>query len=125
MSAPFAAGGVHSTAQDLLRWDQVLTTDQLLSKSWRDRMFTAYVTTTVGAAGANTVTGRTSHGYGWFISKENGLTQYSHQGGSPGFSTMIARYPESNTTVVLLSNLKTAEISKMTDELAAIVIGRA
>lgn len=118
MSVPFSAGGVHSTAQDMLRWDQSLTGDQVLSKVWRDRMFTGYVQTTVR---------NLSHGYGWFIGKENGQTQYSHQGGSPGFSTMIARYPDSKTTIVLLSNLSTPDlsISKITAELADIVIGKA
>lgn len=125
MSVPFAAGGVHSTAQDLLRWDQVLTSDQILSKVWRDRMFTGYVVTTV--ENKSTV-GKTSHGYGWFIAKDNsGQTQYSHQGGSPGFSTMIARYPDRKITIVLLSNLHTPDlsISKVTGELAEIVMGKA
>jgi CubicO group peptidase (beta-lactamase class C family) len=115
MSVPFAAGGVHSTAQDLVLWDQALNGDQILSKTWRDRMFTGYVVTTVK---------NSSHGYGWFVSKENGQTQYSHQGGSPGFSTMIARYPDSKTTIVLLSNLSTPDIGKITGELADIVIGK-
>ncbi len=115
MSVPFAAGGVHSTAQDLVRWDQSLNGDQILSKGWRDRMFTAYVVTTVK---------NSSHGYGWFVTKENGRTQYSHQGGSPGFSTMIARYPETKTTIVLLSNLSTGEIGRITGELADVVIGK-
>jgi D-alanyl-D-alanine carboxypeptidase len=116
MSVPFSAGGVHSTAQDLLRWDLALTGDQILSKASRDRMFTGYVLTTVR---------NSSHGYGWFIGKDNGQTQYSHQGGSPGFSTMIARYPDSKTTIVLLSNLATPDIAKFTSELAEIVVGKA
>jgi CubicO group peptidase (beta-lactamase class C family) len=114
MSVPYSASGLHSTVNDMLRWDQALYTDKLLSKTWRDRMFTGHVTTTVD---------NSSYGYGWFISKENGRTLYTHEGNFPGFATMMSRYPESRTCIILLSNLATPKIGKMGNELAEIVFG--
>jgi D-alanyl-D-alanine carboxypeptidase len=114
MSVPYAASGLHSTVSDMLRWDQALYTDKLLSKTWRDRMFSGHVTTTVDDS---------SYGYGWFITKQNGRTLYTHEGNFPGFATMISRYPESRTCIILLSNLATPHIGKMGDDLAEIVFG--
>ncbi len=114
MTVPYSASGVHSTVNDLLRWDQALYTDKLLSKTWRDRMFTGHVTTTVN---------NSSYGYGWFTGKQNGRTLYTHEGNFPGFATMMSRYPESKTCIILLSNLATPQIGKMGNELADIVFG--
>ena|SRR5208283_428322 len=112
MSVPYSASGMHSTVSDLLRWDQALYSDKLLSKTWRDRMFTGHVTTTVNDS---------SYGYGWFVGKQNGRTLYTHEGNFPGFATMMSRYPDTRTCIVLLSNLATPQIGKMGDELAEIV----
>jgi D-alanyl-D-alanine carboxypeptidase len=114
MSVPYAASGVHSTVQDMLRWDQALYADKPLSKTWRDRMFTGHVPTTVNGS---------EYGYGWFIGKQNGRTFYTHEGNFPGFATMMSRYPESRTCIILLSNLATPEIGKIGNELADIVFG--
>ena len=113
MSVPYSAGGLHSTARDLLRFDQALYSDQLLDANWRERMFSAHVLTTVN---------NSSHGYGWFIAREKGWLQHTHEGGFPGFSTMLARYPEARSTIILLSNLSTPEIAKMTSSLAEILL---
>jgi CubicO group peptidase (beta-lactamase class C family) len=43
MSAPFAAGAIHSTTEDMLTWDQALLTDIVLSQESRDKMFTPYM----------------------------------------------------------------------------------
>ncbi|MGA7411030.1 MAG: serine hydrolase domain-containing protein [Bryobacteraceae bacterium] len=114
MSVPYSASGVHSTVNDMLRWDQALYTDKLLSKTWRDRMFSGHVTTPVN---------NSSYGYGWFIGKQNGRTLHTHEGNFPGFATMMSRYPESRTCIILLSNLATPHIGKMGDDLADIVFG--
>jgi CubicO group peptidase (beta-lactamase class C family) len=113
MSVPYSAGGLYSTARDLLRFDQALYSDQLLNANWRERVFTAHILTTVDSS---------SHGYGWFIAREKGWVQHTHEGGFPGFSTMLARYPEARSTIVLLSNLSTPDIAKMTSALAEMLL---
>jgi D-alanyl-D-alanine carboxypeptidase len=114
MSVPYSASGVHSTVHDMLRWDQALYTDKLLAKAWRVRMFSGHVTTTVN---------NNAYGYGWFTGKQNGRVLYTHEGNFPGFASMMARYPESRTCIILLSNLSTPEIGKIGSELAEIVFG--
>ena len=113
MSVPYSAGALYSTARDLLRFDQALYSDQLLNSSWRERVFSAHVLTTVD---------KSSHGYGWFISRDKGWLQHTHEGGFPGFSTMLARYPEARSSIILLSNLSTPEIAKISSSLAEILL---
>ena len=45
-----------------------------------------------------------SYGYGWSISQRDGHTVIWHGGGLPGVSTMIARYPEDQVTIIVLCN---------------------
>jgi CubicO group peptidase (beta-lactamase class C family) len=113
MSVPYSAGGLYSTVRDLLRFDQALYTDQLLNATWRERMFSAHVLTTVS---------NSSHGYGWFIARDKNWLQHTHEGNFPGFSTMLARYPEARSTIILLSNLATTEIAKIASSLAEILL---
>ena len=114
MSVPYSAGGLISTAGDLLRFDQALYSDQLLNATWRERMFSPQVRTTVDDS---------SHGYGWFIGRDKGWLQHTHEGGFPGFATMVARYPETRSTIILLSNLSTPEIAKINSGLSALLLG--
>ena len=56
-SIPYAAGAIASTADDLLRWDQALYTDKLLSRASLDEMFTHCAQDTVSRAVARGLTG--------------------------------------------------------------------
>ena len=42
MFAPYAAGGIYSSVEDLYLWDQVLYTERLLKKESIDKMFLPY-----------------------------------------------------------------------------------
>jgi CubicO group peptidase (beta-lactamase class C family) len=84
------AGDIYSTMDDLLRWDAALYTDRLLSAASRRAMFTCYIE---------------HYGYGWFIETDDGAQVYEHGGLGAGFCSTIHRYPQSKTTVIVLSNM--------------------
>ena len=108
MTLPYAAGGLYSTTGDLLRWDQALYTDTLVSKKSLDEMFTP---------------DKDGYAYGWSIGRRFDRAEISHGGGIYGFATEIARFPDDRVTVIVLSNVETAPAGRIGNDLAAIVFG--
>ena len=108
MSIPHAAGALYSTVEDLLKWDQALSTDTLCSRKSLESMLTPV---------------KDHYGYGWGIDQKFGQARYSHGGGIMGFVTMIERYPAEKLLVVALSNLENSPIGAIGDDLAAIALG--
>ena len=108
MSLPFAAGSLYSTVDDLYKWDRALYTDSILSKASRDLMFTAVLH---------------DYGYGWMLGRMANHKQIGHGGGIPGFATYIARFPEDDATVIVLSNNVAANTGAIAGALAGTLFG--
>jgi CubicO group peptidase (beta-lactamase class C family) len=108
MLIPYAAGALYSTTEDLLKWEQALYTDKLLTKKSRDEMFTPL---------------KGNYAYGWNVGKRGNRTSISHGGGIYGFATQLARYPDDRLTVVVLSNVEAASAGSVARDLSAIVFG--
>jgi len=108
MLIPFAAGALYSTTEDLLKWDQALYTDKLLTQKSRDEMFTP---------------AKGTYAYGWNVGKRGNHRSISHGGGIYGFATQIARYPDDRVTVIVLSNVEGASSGMVANNLASIVFG--
>lgn len=109
MSIPYAAGALYSTVDDLHKWDRALDTDRLLSASLREQMFTP---------------GKGDYGYGWIIDEYASHKRISHGGGVNGFVSNIARFPEDDVVIAVLSNFIHAPIGQLSQDLAAIVFGQ-
>lgn len=90
-------GGLYATAQDLLKWDQALYGEKLVSKPTLQQAFTS-ATLPDGS--------ETGYGFGWGIDSkpETGKFQVSHSGGWVGFSTFIARNLSDRRTLIVLDN---------------------
>ena len=106
MSIPYAAGALYSTTEDLLRWEQALYTEKLVSRKSLDEMFTPF---------------KNEYGYGWGISKQFNRQVIAHGGGIFGFSTFIARFPLERVTIIVLSNNQNTPSEKIANDLSAIV----
>ena len=95
MSVPYAAGSLYSTARDLYKWDRALYTDKVLSAASRDLMFKPNLA---------------NYGYGFTISDNpvgtSKIKVISHSGGINGFATLIVRLVDSQSTIILLSNVE-------------------
>jgi len=109
MSVPYAAGALYSTAEDLMHWDTVLYTDKLLSRTAREEMFTPV---------------KNDAAYGWFsVTDAHGRKSLIHDGAINGFASSIARYPETRTLILILSNLQNTNVNTIHKNLAAIAFG--
>lgn len=96
MSLPYAAGSLYSTVEDLLRWDQSLYADKILSAASKKLMFTP---------------GLSNYGYGFNIKDEPiGKTAQKtkviqHSGEINGFNSLLTRFVDKQQTVIVLDNV--------------------
>ncbi len=107
-SQPYSAGALYSTVEDLFLLDQALYSGKLLSQKSLDTMLTP--------VGGN-------YGYGWFINKQFNRRVLVHPGGLPGFTAILARYPDDKVLIVMLSNVENSQVIRASGDLAAIVFG--
>ncbi len=88
-SVSFSAGAIYSTAGDLYLWHKALEKNTILSREQQEKAYTPV---------------KNRYGYGWSIDSIEGKRRVSHGGGIHGFITNIARVPEDDICIVLLSN---------------------
>jgi CubicO group peptidase (beta-lactamase class C family) len=110
MTVPFSAGGLYSTAEDLLRWEQGLFGGKVLSSASLQRMTTAV---------------RNDYGFGVRVHVVNGRDVVEHNGGIEGFNTYLAYYPSARITVAVLANLNGPAADQMGPQLGAAANGDA
>jgi tetratricopeptide (TPR) repeat protein len=115
MTAPYAAGALYSTVEDLLRWDQALYGDTLLSDAGKTKMFEPFLD---------------DYAYGWTVTKvpigvdETERTVVAHGGGINGFNTLISRVIEDRHLVVLLNNTGGTNLRAMQTGILDLLYGR-
>ena len=97
VSGAFSAGALYSTAEDMYRWDQALYTEKLVKASTLNQAF-SQATLNDGST--------IKYGFGWMVSQAGGLKEVGHGGDITGFNTYIARYPDEQFTVIVLSNIE-------------------
>ena len=108
MTVPLSAGGLYSTTDDLLRWEQGLFGGKLLSPASLQKMTKPFMS---------------DYAFGLMVHTANGRQVIEHGGGIEGFTTMLAYYPEDKLTVVVLSNFNGPASSELAPKLAALARG--
>lgn len=95
--------GISSNTTDMLKWDQALYTDKLVSKKEQEA---AYQPSKLNNGKIASLMGL-PYGFGWLILPEKDYTgkRYMHTGGYPGYMTLIARYPDKDKTIIILTNM--------------------
>ena len=107
-----ADGALYYTIKDLAAWDTALRQGRFLKPESRAEWMRP-VTLADGT--------EYPYGFGWFIEEQRGRSLIEHGGAWQGFRTEIARYSDPELTVVVLTNLGTAEPETIAHELAGIV----
>jgi CubicO group peptidase (beta-lactamase class C family) len=97
MSRAGAAGALYSTVEDLMRWNEGLFNGKILS----DESLKA-ATTPVKLTSSEEPS--MTYGYGLMIGERRGLKNISHGGGLHGWSSILTRYADQDTTIVVLHN---------------------
>ena len=86
---------VFTTVEDLLKWDQSLYSDLLISDTLLAEAFTK----------GETSRGRTfKYGYGWRLNELDGKNVVYHNGLWNGFTSSLKRYVDDELTIILLNN---------------------
>jgi CubicO group peptidase (beta-lactamase class C family) len=81
----------------MYRWDQALYTEKLVKPSTLNQAF-SQATLNDGTI--------IKYGFGWMVSQVGGLKEVGHGGDITGFNSYIARYPDEQFTVIVLSNIE-------------------
>jgi len=87
--AGYAAGGMLSSTEDMLKWRAALTSDVIIDAELRGRMFDPYLE---------------NYGLGWTIVERNERARYDHNGGTHGYNSRIVYYPEEEVFIAILGN---------------------
>jgi D-alanyl-D-alanine carboxypeptidase len=114
---PGAAGGLRTTADDLLRWSDALFAGKVIGRD------TLRIMTTAGrlADGRTTKFGmpiewqkglNADYAMGLFVTPVEGGRRIWHSGDIAGFATWLAHYPERGTTILLAQNSESADLDK-------------
>lgn len=102
-SLEIGAGGIYTTAEDMVLWNRALDTPGFLSAHSLDLMFTAHPPG--------------NYGYGWFVD-EHPRRRIYHEGGDPGFAAFETRYPEQHLVIVVLANEDDVPVRETAEALA-------
>lgn len=109
------AGDMHSTAADLLKWLNGVASDDLLNERSKALAF--------GMQAPDTDRESNAYGYGWFIGTTKPL-KYFHGGGTWGYSSYVAFYPEEKVSIIILSNVSMLPVESMAQDIERMVYGR-
>jgi CubicO group peptidase (beta-lactamase class C family) len=112
-----ADGSLYFTTTDLAKWDAALYTEKLLKHSSMQEMWTV----------ANLRDGKPNaghYGFGWFVESRHGHRVVEHDGQWQGFETQISRYIDDELTIVVLTNLGSADPHRIADEVSAIYLAK-
>ena len=104
----FAAGGLRSTARDLLAWQHALMSGKLLQKGSLEEMFTAV---------------RDNYALGWQSISLFGRRVVNHTGEIDGFASHLVWYREDGLVIIVLSNFADEPTKTTACDLARIVFG--
>ncbi|HEV2362947.1 MAG TPA: serine hydrolase domain-containing protein [Caulobacteraceae bacterium] len=103
------AGALRSSAMDLAKWTQALTSGRVVdARSWRE-MTTPARLSDGRLASANKVNKDPSelagdYGLGIRITSFEGHRRIGHEGGIPGFQAALSIYPDDRTTIAVVAN---------------------
>jgi CubicO group peptidase (beta-lactamase class C family) len=109
-----AAGGVYSTARDMVKWNMALADGKLLSAASMQRMATAH-TLPDGRS--------TDYGCGIGVRKMAGETVLSHSGAVSGFAAYNAVIPRTRSAVTLLVNTEGGSAGEVQQHILAMLVG--
>lgn len=114
MSQPGAAGGLISTAGELVRWMAALNSGKVVSPE-----SFAQMTTPAPAADGKGA----QYGFGLARGDLDGRARIEHGGGIFGFNSMLAWYPDSDLVVAVISNGEPISSARIADTIALAALG--
>jgi len=108
-NAVYGEDNIYTTLDDMFRWDQALYGEKLVRAETLKQAFTP---------------GRLNHGksigygFGWFVESR----RVRHSGSWLGYRTAIARYPDKEFSVIVLSNVAECGVGTIVDKISEIFL---
>jgi len=113
LTLPYAAGSLMSSVDDLLKWQQAIKNNLLISQESKDKAFTNYTLNNGESI---------DYGYGWNLKSISDVATYEHGGAIPGFKSMGVYIPSEDIYVVVLTNCDCNSPTKATRNIAETII---
>lgn len=105
----YAAGSIYTTTTDLFKWVQAMHGKKIIKPGSWEQAFTPF---------------KGQYGYGLIMDKMYGQKRVWHNGGIHGFVSNLEYFPESNTTVILISNYMYSDLPRVSRVLDAALFGK-
>ena len=107
------SGAFLSTVLDLAKWEAALSTNKILKQSNRDEMWTPVLLN-----GGR----KYPYGFGWDLDDLLGVATINHGGTLTGFRAQFSPFPDQGLTIILLTNLASADVDRITAGVAGLFI---
>jgi D-alanyl-D-alanine carboxypeptidase len=114
MTIPYSAGGLLSTAGDLVQWQLALNSGRVVSPDSYKQMATPATLSDGSSA---------PYGFGLFISDVDGRPNLMHEGGIPGFNSILVHFTNEKLSIAVLSNSPAASAGQLAAEIAREAFG--
>jgi len=114
MRQPFSAGSLCSTVTDLVKWTRALSSGAVVNPDSYLQMTTPR-TLNDGSA--------LTYGFGLVVGEFEEHPRVAHGGGINGFVTSLARYPDDDVIVVVLTNSGDAHPGQLANDLSRLALG--
>ncbi|MEO6595275.1 MAG: serine hydrolase, partial [Planctomycetota bacterium] len=114
MSQPGAAGGLLSTAEDLVRWSMALASGKVVKPA----SYAAMTTSLVLPNGRDT-----GYGFGLMNAELQGKPIVHHGGGIHGFNSMLLHVVPADLHVAVISNSERCSSDRLAKEITRTVLG--
>jgi CubicO group peptidase (beta-lactamase class C family) len=114
LDAPFTAGGLYATAEDVARWADALAHGRIVAPATY-----ALMTTPTRLRDGDVV----PYGMGVMLSTFGGHAEHMHEGDIAGFSAGVAAYPDDSLTVAVLTNTEGIPALRVARRLARALLG--
>lgn len=98
-------GGIYSTARDLLKWENALRDNAVISAASRDMAYRPHVSVSASPFCDYQQRPDTWYGLGWFVDHPAGKPRkVYHTGDNGGYQAYLAKYPDQDIKIIVLEN---------------------
>jgi len=112
-SAILGDGGIYSSTEDLLKWDNEVNSPTLLPKEKFNRLF---------EKGINYNGEEFDYGFGWRLDPYKKFYRPYHTGSTCGFSNIYMKLPNLDLTIIVLMNIRDYDAKGYAEKIADLLI---
>jgi CubicO group peptidase (beta-lactamase class C family) len=110
----YGSGNVLSSLNDMILWGQNFLTPKIGNWEMMERIFNKYNTLENGDSIAYT--------YGFYVRSQRDMKVVDHQGGVPGFTNLLAIYPDEKLVIIVMLNNQSIGSRAMANNIAGVLL---